>query len=446
MSKVICDVCGTTFPETANQCPICGSAKNASAQTAAEGGVQAEAGSTNSYVSGGRFSKSNVRKRNKTGQPMQRTAKKDNDGGGSNKGLVIVVIVLLLAIIAVVAYLAITLFGSDKKPDEGNKTPSVQTTVQTQPKEEDPTESQTQPTGIACTDIVLSSTIIEFTDAERSQLLSVNLTPSNTTDKVTFTSLNTAVATVTDGGLVTPVGIGDTTILITCGNVTKECRVFCNFGNTSTEPDPTTPTEPDVTPDPGAFEMTMNTKYFTHDGIGDVTLTVGKTWRMYATMNVEASKVVWTSDDEAYVTIKDGVVTTVASTESLAKKYVLVHAEYGGVKYSCRIRVNSGTSTTPTTPPATEPTTPPVNPGAFEMTFNTVFFTPNGEGEVSLNPGDSWKVYKTISVSPEQASWVSENPDVCTVANGVVTAVATGKTMVHVEYNGVRYSCVIHVR
>jgi hypothetical protein len=31
MSKVICDVCGTSFPETDEQCPLCGCAKSADA-------------------------------------------------------------------------------------------------------------------------------------------------------------------------------------------------------------------------------------------------------------------------------------------------------------------------------------------------------------------------------------------------------------------------------
>ena len=34
MNKIICDVCGTDYPETAAQCPICGCA-SAGAQTAA---------------------------------------------------------------------------------------------------------------------------------------------------------------------------------------------------------------------------------------------------------------------------------------------------------------------------------------------------------------------------------------------------------------------------
>ena len=440
MSKVICDVCGTTFPETANQCPICGSARNSSAKTAAEGGsAQPEAGSAYSYVSGGRFSKSNVRKRNKTGQPMQRRssepAKKEDDKKDSNKGLVIVVVVLLLAIIAVCVYIGIRFFAPEKPKD-----PTPQTTTQPSQSQTDPSQSQTEPTGIACTDIQLSSTIIEFTDMERSQLLSVILEPVETTDDLIFTSLDPSVATVTDGGLITPVGPGSTTITITCGEIQKECQVVCSFGGATepTEPQPTGPVS-------GAFEMTFNTKYVTSEGVGDVTLEAGKTWRMYATMSVEASKVVWTSDDEAFVTIKDGVITAVAPT----KGYVLVHGEYGGVKYSCRIRVTGGTAATPapTTPPATSPSQDPENPGAFTVTFNTKYFTTKGDGEVTLTVGGkAWTAYKSISVSPEQAIWTSDDPSVCTVANGVVTPVAAGNTMIHVEYNGVKYSCVIHVK
>ncbi len=31
MSKIICDICGTTYPDTADQCPICGCARDAAA-------------------------------------------------------------------------------------------------------------------------------------------------------------------------------------------------------------------------------------------------------------------------------------------------------------------------------------------------------------------------------------------------------------------------------
>ena len=35
MNKVICDVCGTAYPETASVCPICNSARKNVEQTAA---------------------------------------------------------------------------------------------------------------------------------------------------------------------------------------------------------------------------------------------------------------------------------------------------------------------------------------------------------------------------------------------------------------------------
>ena len=432
MSKVICDICGTTFPETANQCPICGCARKGSAPTAADNsGAQAEAGSTYSYVSGGRFSKANVRKSNKTGEPMQRRSseppKKDDGGKGANKGLIIVVVVLLLAIIAVCAYIGIRFFLPDSKPND----PPQQTNTQpSQTQTQQPTETETDPSGIACTDIQLSSTIIEFTDMERSQLLSAILTPVDTTDELIFTSSDTDVATVTDGGLVIPVGPGETTITITCGEIQKECRVVCNF---SDEPEPTEP-------EPGNFELTFNTKYVTKEGVGDVTLEMGKTWRMYATMNVEASKVVWTSDNEAVATIKDGVVTAIAPTTG---HYILVHAEYAGVKYSCRIRITGRATVTPeeTTPPATDPA--PDQPASVVLTMNRTDFT------LRLSGARTHNVYKnteiSASVAAENITWTSENPAVCTIENGVVTAVGVGVTQVYAEYEGQRVSCIVRV-
>ena len=68
MSKIVCDICGATYPETESQCPICGTAKAASpaaGDTAAEGGY--------AYVKGGRFSKTNVKKRNNGSEELPRT-------------------------------------------------------------------------------------------------------------------------------------------------------------------------------------------------------------------------------------------------------------------------------------------------------------------------------------------------------------------------------------
>ena len=142
MSKVICDVCGTSYPETSAQCPICGYARTADAAAIADEGVAAQAGSTYQYVKGGRFSKSNVRKRNsgkpaparssaeKSAKPAASTKsrskgkskKKKNSG---NTGLVITIFVLLLAILAVIGYIIVKFFipsAADKAPEQTNPT------------------------------------------------------------------------------------------------------------------------------------------------------------------------------------------------------------------------------------------------------------------------------------------------------------------------------------
>ena len=96
MSKVICDVCGTTYPETAAVCPICGCAKNTTDQTVADSTQNPEVAAY-TPVKGGRFSKSNVRKRNKKMKETRRSGEDAPENDGANKGLVAVVLVLLLA-------------------------------------------------------------------------------------------------------------------------------------------------------------------------------------------------------------------------------------------------------------------------------------------------------------------------------------------------------------
>ena len=61
MSKIICDVCGTSYPESANQCPICGCVRSGDAVTVRGDTNNTEVNTTGSYtyVKGGRFSKAN---------------------------------------------------------------------------------------------------------------------------------------------------------------------------------------------------------------------------------------------------------------------------------------------------------------------------------------------------------------------------------------------------
>ena len=114
MSKIICDVCGTSYPETASQCPICGCARPVDAGVTAGESVLSEMNeeSTYNFVKGGRFSKKNVRRRMKdqniTPVPVPVPDEDFDDeeepivSEKSTKGLTIAVLALLAAIVAVV--------------------------------------------------------------------------------------------------------------------------------------------------------------------------------------------------------------------------------------------------------------------------------------------------------------------------------------------------------
>ena len=63
MNKIICDVCGTDYPETAAQCPICGCASAGALTSAGNEAADTDERAAHAPVSGGRYSKANVRKR-----------------------------------------------------------------------------------------------------------------------------------------------------------------------------------------------------------------------------------------------------------------------------------------------------------------------------------------------------------------------------------------------
>jgi uncharacterized protein YjdB len=77
--------------------------------------------------------------------------------------------------------------------------------------------------------------------------------------------------------------------------------------------------------------------------------------------------------------------------------------------------------------------------------FNTKYTDSSGIPDVTFEKaGQKWKAYKsTLTVPVEDITWISDDPKVCTIENGVVTAVAEGWTRVHAVYNGKTFSCIV---
>ncbi len=276
MSKIICEVCGTSYADTANQCPICGTVRPTEAQSVNDDGAASEY----TYVKGGRFSKGNVRRRN--------TGREYTDGersSGAKIGLLVVLIALILVVIAIATYVVITLVG-------GSNTP-----------ETDPTPSQT--VNNPCQAIVLPQKEIKLENIGDTILLNARKSPVNSTDEISFESSDTEVVTVNAQGLIEAVGEGSAVITITCGNVETECQI--TVGSTEVEQ---------------TLQLNRQEILFAKQG---------ETWQFFAG-DVPVEDIEWSSDDESVALVSDGLVVAIGEGETV------VHAMYGELTATCIIK------------------------------------------------------------------------------------------------------------
>ncbi len=446
MDKIICDLCGTSYPDTASQCPICGTARtDASKQQSAD--MTAD---TYAYVRGGRFSKSNVRKRN-NGQPenrrqpaqpspaSQKQAPKkaqpqpqpEEEEGGSNRGLVIVVVILLLAIIAMCVFVAVKFIDLSKAGGQ-NHTNSSQSTV-------------SDPVKIPCESISVDQKELSFTAANKTILLQPVVQPANTTDQVIFASSDDRIVKVDADGLVTPVANGEATITITCGSFSAQCKVTCEgLEPPVTEPDPTEPdptdpeptdpepTEPDPTEPEPSTRLCLNRVDFTLNGYGatwDLTRNSPDQFGNNYEGPADPSQITWTSKDPAIATVENGVVTAVGN----GKTYVV--AEYNGHIRECIVRCVN----------VTAPTGGETEAAAYALNHTDVTMDPGETLYQRLRLVDNATGQNVLDVTYSVA-----DSSVCTVdADGKVVAqtdAAGRSTQITVEYNGQTYTCIVRVR
>lgn len=110
------------------------------------------------------------------------------------------------------------------------------------------TAEEKPPADKPCTDIVLNVDTVVLEQAGAEATITVTLSPADTDDVVSFRSENATIATVDANGKIVAVSAGTTKIIITCGDIVKECTVVCDIQTAPTdpsEPEPTVPSEPD---------------------------------------------------------------------------------------------------------------------------------------------------------------------------------------------------------
>lgn len=336
MSKVICEICGTTYQDTADCCPICGCSRDAAAELLGADFVMEETIDADKSK-GGRFSSKKKKEifdfdeANAEEEEVE-IEEEDNpydeeeeyeEGPRHNTFLVILLTVLIAALLIAAGYVFVRYFLPNMDTEE-----TVPSTVMQEVEE---TAAPTTELSIPCQSLVLKSGgVAEISKEGNYHLINVVVDPADTTDELIFTSADESIATVTDDGRVTAVSEGETVIYITCGQIQLTCNVVCRFVE-ETEP----PTEETTVP-----EEVEETTAATADP--DVVLKLKKTdimlgvyyqFQLELDCELAPEDVEWSSEHPHIATVDEsGLVTAVKSGTTA------VHAKYGDQEVQCIVR------------------------------------------------------------------------------------------------------------
>lgn len=429
MSKIICDVCGTAYPEASGQCPICGCVRPADAQVISSAADNAAPVRKYEQVKGGRFSKENVRKRTMSTQagtyakpakaasdaPARPQTKNKKDD--SNKGLVITILVLLLAIIAVVAYIIIKFFIPIAAPVLETTDPVVT---------DEPADLPEETVAIPCMDISLDTYEIVLDSVDDFVYLGVTPDPFDTTEEILFESEDESIAMVESDGCITAVSEGETSVTVTCGAISVQCKVIVGK----------------------KVELVLNRQEITFEKADD-------TWTVYSG-EIPVTDIIWMSDDESVATVIDGVVTAVG------EGVTMIYGDYNGQMQSCVIRCSfiedetqggtagNGNVSSDADTDATEETEPAeTQPASSEYSapFQLKNLVGGSPEDVMIGIGETFSLALVDSngKTVKGVTW-SVSGSACSVTDGKVSGVHSGYCEIEATYDGQTYTCIVRVK
>lgn len=323
MSKVICDICGTTYQDTADSCPICGCSRNIAKELASEDFVLDET-VEETRGKGGRFSASKKREIfdfDEVNTHAEAEEEEEYPYGGEedeedepqhNTVLVVFLTILIVLLLVATGFIFVKFFLPNMLAEEETE-PTVQTQVV------ETTVEETTELRIPCQSLVLSSANAELTHEGNYFLLNVTVSPEDTTDDLVFTSGDESIATVSADGRITAVAEGETVIYITCGDQQLTCPVTCRFVED---------TEPTVEETAEAAEETEATSAAKTDvelklKKTDVRLGVYYSFTLELACDLDPTDVEWSSEHPYIATVdENGMVTAIkAGTTAIIAKY-----------------------------------------------------------------------------------------------------------------------------
>lgn len=348
MSKIICDICGTSYPDTADQCPICGCAKDFSAEILGQEVTQEEVAAPAPVEEAAAVAAAKSARFGKKKAPVYDEDEddyddededededddyeddddedEDEDEHKSNAPLVVLLIIVILALLAVSAFIFVKYFMPNVIAPE-TTAPVIETTLAT----EDPNAETTVPT-IPCESLALTSGGEIVLDGEGSNwLINVMAVPENTTDALIFTSSDETVAIVNEEGKVTAVGEGTAVITITCGQQQMTCTVTCSFvPETTAAPETEAPTEPEETEAPTEPLKDIVLKV----SLTDLTFNGKNQGYKFKVNGLRNDECKWTSSDESIVTVDEN-----GNVLSVGPGMATITCQYGDQKVEITIR------------------------------------------------------------------------------------------------------------
>lgn len=251
MSKIICDICGTTYPDTSECCPICGFSNDSSVELpvsdySEEAFLEEMDVKTSTPPASARkkeifdFDEVNMEEEPEEEYSEQDYDEEEEEEEPRHNTLAIVLLTtLIVVLLGVAAFIYLRYFLPNMGKDENVPTTEVIQEMET-------TAETTEPT-VPCQQMGMLSAAIAELNAEGQQfLLHVKAFPENTTDQIIYTPEDESIATVTEDGKITAVSEGETKIIISCGKVVMDCPVIVKYVE-ETVPPTTEETVPEET-------------------------------------------------------------------------------------------------------------------------------------------------------------------------------------------------------
>lgn len=353
MSKIICDVCGTVYQDSADFCPICGYAQGEypnklqdtfMAENGSKGPVKQkhifdydqEDGYSDSHEDTDPYDDDD---------DLEEVSEYEAPSRASTIIIVVLVVIITLLLVAI-GFLFFRFYLPNQSKQAPENVPAA-----TQIVAEATTEEPTEPT-IPCTSLVLTSGLTELNREGQYWLLHVTALPEDTTDELIFTSEDESIVTVNEHGRLTAVGEGETNVFIACGEKEIKCRVVVRFeepeeiaAETKANNVPEAVDHTDLPEETAAETIEEETKTeekpASADNIVlkleeyDLSSTVrGVSFELKLDCDLKPEDVTWLTLDSKVALVKNGLVTTIGPGQTK------IVAQYNGQQVECIIRCN----------------------------------------------------------------------------------------------------------